>query len=229
MRQSDWDAVRALPLFCSMNGEHFSEMITAAEFRHFSQHVALIAEGSLPDFLHVVINGAVEIFCTHDEHETTIGIMRPVMMFSLAAVIGDEVYLSSARTLTPVQILIIPAQSVRDTFNRDPRFVHAVVNELIDQYRGVVRSLKNEKLRTGVKRLANWILRTDALQGNQRIIELTVEKRTLASSLGMTPENLSRSLARLARYGVRKSGRDIVIEDPLTLERFAKPNALIDG
>ena len=87
----------------------------------------------------------------------------------------------------------------------------------------------NKKLRTGTKRLANWILRTDALQGNQRTIELNFEKRTLASSLGMTQENLSRSLARLSKYGVRSSGREIVIENSFALERFAKPNTLIDG
>jgi CRP/FNR family transcriptional activator FtrB len=45
----------------------------------------------------------------------------------------------------------------------------------------------------------------------------------------MTPENLSRSLALLAKYGVTSSGREIVIEDSSALERFAKPNALIDG
>jgi len=33
----------------------------------------------------------------------------------------------------------------------------------------------------------------------------------------------------LAKYGVRSSGRDIVIDDSSALESFAKPNALIDG
>jgi len=32
----------------------------------------------------------------------------------------------------------------------------------------------------------------------------------------------------LSKYGVRSSGRDIVIDDPLALKKFAKPNALID-
>jgi CRP/FNR family transcriptional activator FtrB len=55
------------------------------------------------------------------------------------------------------------------------------------------------------------------------------DKRTLASRLGMTPENLSRNLALLAKYGVTSSGREIVIDDSSALQRFAKPNALIDG
>ena len=117
----------------------------------------------------------------------------------------------------------------RDVFERDHAFARAIVNELAERYRSVVRALKNEKLRTSAERLANWILCADAQQGHQRNVELAFEKRTLASSLGMTPENLSRNLALLAKYGVRSSGRDIIIEDSTALERFAKPNSLIDG
>jgi CRP/FNR family transcriptional activator FtrB len=53
--------------------------------------------------------------------------------------------------------------------------------------------------------------------------------RLASAALGMTPENLSRNLALLAKYGVRSSERDIVIDDSSALESFAKPNALIDG
>lgn len=229
MRQSDWKTVRALPLFSGMSETNFNELVAAAFLQRFPQHMTLINEGSLPDFLHIVIEGSVELYGVHDHHETTIDIIRPVTTFILAAVIRDDVYLKSARTLVPSQILMIPAQTVRSVFDRDHEFARAIVNELADRYRAVVRSLKNEKLRTSAERLANWILQADAKQGNQRNIELAFEKRTLASSLGMTPENLSRNLALLAKYGVRSSGRDIIIEDSKALERFAKPNALIDG
>jgi CRP/FNR family transcriptional activator FtrB len=229
VRQSDWKLIRALPLFCDMSEANFEELLNAAFLQRFPQHVKLINEGDLPDFLHIVIEGSVELFGGHNGHETTIDIVRPVTTFILAAVIRDAVYLKSARTLTPAQILMIPAQTVRDVFGRDAAFARAMVNELAERYRGIVRSLKNEKLRTSAERLANWILQADALQGNQRSIELGFDKRTLASCLGMTPENLSRNLALLAQYGVRSSGRDIKIDDSSALERFAKPNALIDG
>ena len=229
MRQSDQELIRALPLFRDMSEENFKELVGAAFLQRFPQHVALISEGSLPDFLHVVVDGSVEMFCSHGGHETTIDIMQPVTTFILAAVIRDEVYLKSARTLTPAQILMIPANTVRDVFGRDAGFARAIVNELAERYRSVVRALKNEKLRSSAERLANWILQTNALQGDQHHIEMTFDKRTLASRLGMTPENLSRNFALLAKYGVKSSGRDIVIEDSSALKRFAKPNALIDG
>ena len=229
MLQSDRDMVRALPLFRDMEENNFNNLMAAAELQHVPHHVTLILEGTLPDFLHVVIDGSVEIFCTHDGHETTIDIARPSAAFILASAIRNDIYLSSARTLAPSQILLIPAKQIRDVFDRDPAFARAIALELTEHHRSAVRALMDKKLRTGTERLANWILRTDAMQGNQRTIELTLEKRTLASSLGMTPENLSRSLARLSKYGVRSSGREIVIEDSFALERFAKPNTLIDG
>jgi CRP/FNR family transcriptional activator FtrB len=229
VRQSDWKLVRSLPLFSAMSETNFEELLNAAFLQRFPQHVILINEGDLPDFLHIVVEGSVELFGLHNGHETTIDIIRPVTTFILAAVIRDEVYLKSARTLAAAQVLMIPAQTVRDVFGRDAAFARAIVNELAERYRGVVRSLKNEKLRNSAERLANWILHTDALQGHRRSIELAFDKRTLASRLGMTPENLSRNLALLAKYGVKSSGRDITIEDSSALERFAKPNLLIDG
>ena len=121
---------------------------------------------------------------------------------------------------------MIPAQTVRDVFDRDAAFARAIVSELADRYRAIVRSLKNEKLRTSTERLA---MKTNHQQGDHQRVELMFDKRTLASRLGMTPENLSRNLALLAKYGVSSSGRAIVIDDSSALQRFAKPNALIDG
>jgi CRP/FNR family transcriptional activator FtrB len=229
MRQSDRGLVRALPLFSAMTEAHFDDLLRSALLQRFPQGVVLINEGELPDFLHIVIEGSVELFGGHNGHETTIDIIRSVTSFILAAVIRDEVYLKSARTLNSTQILMIPAQAVRDVFGRDAAFARAMVNELAARYRDVVRTLKNEKLRGSAERLANWILQTDALEGHQHQVIFPFNKRTLASRLGMTPENLSRNFALLAQHGVKSAGRNIVIEDTLALERFAKPNSLIDG
>jgi CRP/FNR family transcriptional activator FtrB len=103
------------------------------------------------------------------------------------------------------------------------------VTELALRYRDVVRALKDHKLRTGAERLANWILETDRMQGGSGRVVLPHDKRTLASRLGMTPENLSRSLANLAAHGVAGSGREIVITDRAALHEWAKPDPLIDG
>jgi len=50
----------------------------------------------------------------------------------------------------------------------------------------------------------------------------------LASHIGTTRENLSRSLALLTEHGVRIRGREIVIDRKEQLEAFARPQRFID-
>src|SRR3974390_2025534 len=108
MRRSDVSVVRKLPLFCDMTDAHFGALSKAALLQKFPEHVTLIREGEVPDFLHILIDGAVELFATGDGRETTIDILRPVTTFILAAVVRDEVHLKSARTLTSSRVLMIP-------------------------------------------------------------------------------------------------------------------------
>ena len=229
MRRTDRDVIRALPLFRDVTNAHFDELVDAAFLQRFPPHVVLISEGELPDFLHIVVDGSVELFGTYQGRQTALDILRPVSTFILAAVVLEEVYLKTARTLSAAQILMIPAAKVRDIFSRDANFARAVVSELAMRYRSIVRLLKNQKLRTGTERLANWILQTDRREGGSGRFILSHDKRTLASLLGMTPENLSRNLVTLSQHGVNTNRREIVISDRDKLQSFAPPNDLIDN
>ena len=134
----------------------------------------------------------------------------------------------SARTLVNSEVLMIPAEAVREIFSRDSAFARAVVAELALRFRDMVRALKNQKLRTGTERLANWILQTDARSGHTGRLNLPFEKRLLASLLGMTPENLSRGFATLAEHGLTTEGQAIIIRDRRKLQRLARENLLIE-
>lgn len=228
MRPQQRDLVHSLPLFKDVIDAHFAELTDTALLQRFPEGATVIQEGELSDFLHVVVDGLVELFARHDGHETTLEIIEPPSTFILAAVVRDEVYLKSARTLAPTQILMIPAPLVRATIDKDTAFARAVLDELALRYRTVVRALKNEKLRTSAERLANWILMEDLRQSQRHEVALKIDKRTLASQLGMAPENLSRNLALLTKHGVRSLGARIVVDDPAALRRFANPNPLID-
>lgn len=229
MRIAELELIRDLPLFHDMTPVNFDKLTEAALLQRFPARVELIHEGALPDFLHVVVEGSVELYAQHAGRETTLDILRPITTFILAAVIRDEPYLKSARTITEARILMIPAEALRDTFSRDAAFARAIVNELAKRYRSIVRALKNEKQRTSCERLANWILKTDAQQGGSGRVTFEYDKRTLASLLGMTPENLSRSFSQLKKYGVRSTNRGLAIEDRDVLRSYAQPTPLIDG
>lgn len=228
MRPSDIEQIRSVHLFRDMTGAHFEALVKAAFLQRFPARVALIAEHDKPDFLHVVVEGAVELFSKHGRRETTISVCRPFTTFILAAVIGDLPYLASGRTLEPSRILMLPAEAVRSVFDHDSAFARAIVRELSRSFRGVMKELKSHKLRTSSERLANWILANEARAGGHGRFTLPYDKRTLASRLGMTPENLSRNLAQLADQGVVVRRREVVIRDRAKLAAFAMPTPSID-
>ncbi|QIE47197.1 helix-turn-helix domain-containing protein [Pseudohalocynthiibacter aestuariivivens] len=220
--------IRQLAIFSTVAEGHFHDLMQAAYVQNFPQHVELITEGDPSDFLHIVLAGSVELFSSWHTRETSLATVRPVSTFILAAAVRDAPYLMSARTLEKSRIALIPSQDVRRVFGEDVEFARAVVNELADCYRAVVKNTKDLKLRTSLERLANYLLREQNRQAGAPQFALPYEKRRLASFLGMTPENLSRAFKGLRPYGVVVDGNRISITDQADLVAFAKPSPLID-
>lgn len=212
-----------------MSEGNFETLMQTAYLQTFPAQLDLITEGDPADFLYVVIEGCVELYARSNGREATMGMVRPVGTFILAAVLKDAVYLMSARTCQKSKILLIPAENVREAFQADESFTRAIIQELASCYRGVVKEHKNLKLRTAVERLANRLLRYHGDQGANGSLELPYDKRTIASLLGMTPENLSRAFNTLKPYGVDVDGSVVRLKDAKALETLAKPNPLIDG
>lgn len=196
--------------------------------QNFPPQIELITEGDPADFLHVVIEGSAELFAGWNGRETVMAIVRPISIFILAATIRNAPYLMSARTMEKARIILLPSVDVQAVFDVDAAFARAVVTELAQCYRGVVMNTKDLKLRSSVERLANYLVRKRAAAGTPAAFDLAIEKRRLASFLGMTPENLSRTIKSLQAFGVEIEGSTVRIADPADLIGLAKPTPLID-
>jgi len=227
MPESYRQEIRDLALFADMDQTNFRTLMRGAYVQTFPPRIDLISEGESPDFLHIAVSGSIDLFSSWNGRETSLATVRPVSTFILAATIRDAPYLMSARTLEKSRIVLLPSEDVRRVFDTDSDFARAIVSELSQCYRAVVKNTKDLKLRTSLERLANYLLRQRARTGSDEF-GLTMEKRRLASFLGMTPENLSRSFKGLEPYSVKVDGIHIKITDPDDLTRFAKPSPLID-
>jgi CRP/FNR family transcriptional activator FtrB len=229
MRSRDLEEMRRLPLFQHAEAGCADAVLRGAFLQRFPNHVELVRDGEPADFLHIIIEGTVEMFSSHRDRETTLGISGPGGSFVLAAVLLDRPYLQSARALTASRILMVPADAVRQAFATDAGFARTLAEEMALAYRGVIKELKNQKLRSGLERLANWLLTHDAEHGSHGHFDFPFDKKVLASRLGMAPEVLSRAFAALSAYQVVVQGPSVLINNVAALQKLAHPCARIDG
>jgi CRP/FNR family transcriptional activator FtrB len=229
VRASDIDRVKGLPIFADAAPETFRVATAGAHVQRFPSGTMLLLEGDPVDFLYVLLDGQVELHGTWNDRETVLTILRPVSTFILAAVVLDATALMSARTLERCEILMIPGDAIRTAMRLDPSFAVSVSRDLAGCYRGLVRNIKNVKLRNSTERLANYLLALRAIDNSGSVVRLHHEKRILASLLGMTPENLSRSFSALQKHGVTVQGSVVTLGNIAALEQLAKPDPLIDN
>ncbi len=224
MRPAEKPEIANLPLFREMQDGQRERIFSGSFLQAFPPQLTLFELGQRPDFLHVLVDGLVELYAHSAGRDTTMRIVEPVTSFILAAVVTDQPYLMSARTIAPSRILLVPAALVRELVKDDAALMQATMRELANAYRDMVRALADMKLRQSSERLGNLIFQQDQRQGGTGKVRLRAEKRLLASLLGMTPENLSRAFGVLGGHGVAVSGADVTITDRAALAAFVRPD-----
>lgn len=219
----------ALPLFRGLDEAGLEALLRGASLQRYPRGTLLFEEGEPADFLHVAVEGTIELFTASGDQQATVLIAWPPECFILAAALTGEPYLMSARTLGPSRLLLVPAGQFREEVRRNAALALHATAALAGQFRMAVRQIKDLKLRTGPQRLAAFLMRLVDETGIGGGAELPIPKATLASRLGMTPESLSRALSLLRGYGLEVNGTTVRIIDRARLEQYCAPNALIDG
>lgn len=228
MRVEEKLEIRALPLFQGIMPQTFEALTEAAYSHAFPPRLDLIQQGDKADFLHIVVEGTVELYARWTDQEAVMGLARPVSTFILAACVRDRAYLMSARTLERSRVVMIPSGALRTAMRRDPDLAIAVIADLSESYRNMVGQTKNLKLRNARERIAAWVLGRSRELGDVASFTLPVEKRHLASFLGMAPESLSRALREMSAHGLRMDGGRVIITDRARLLDLARLDPLID-
>ena len=222
------DVVRSLRLFNQADAPNLSALADVAVLLCLPPHAVLLKEGEQPEFLHVVLEGSVELFACSNDREVSMNVIRAGRALMPEAVVRNWLYLASARILEATRLVAISAETVRNIFERDQVFARAMANEIADSCSEIFDEFRNQKLRTSIERFAWWIVRTNTRYGSSGKFRIPYDRRTLASLLAMTPENLSRSIRTLIDYGVTVRGREVILTDPSALIRLAKPSVIIE-
>lgn len=218
-----------LPVFTAVPHEVRTQLLAQALTHRSPAGTVLFEQGETPTVQHVVLSGSVHLFARSQAgDEVLIEVVRPGDLVIPAAVVTGSPYLMEARVQEPSRFLLIPAGTFRAAVEREPALAQALIGSLAGQFRRMVRQIKNLKLRSSTQRVGNYILALARQQHDPGTVVLPFEKHLIASELGMTRENFSRTLGALQEHGIKVNGERIIIEDLDRLVAASAPDPLID-
>jgi CRP/FNR family transcriptional regulator, transcriptional activator FtrB len=189
----------------------------------------LFEQAETPAFALLLAEGSVELLGVHASDETLVEFIRAPDLLLPAAVLSRQPYLLTARVLDEARLVMIQAEVFRQAVASDHALCLAVLACQAAQFRRQIKHAKNLQLRSAEARVGCYLVALSRGVPSGQPVRLPLEKRLIASQLGMTRETFSRTLAAMGRYGLRVDGDHIVVEDPSAAHSQFPLDPLIDG
>jgi CRP-like cAMP-binding protein len=214
-----------VPWLGDLNEDQLEALLQDTEVRTLKTREWLFRQDAPAEWLYVVISGAVRLVrSAGDGRLATIRcVERGGTLGELSMVSSAGVYLYSAEALRRTHVLTIPAARCREIMDRQPacraEFMSRLALELTERLEDMALLTQADAM----ARLVSYILRQlpAGRARGPRVVRLTIPKRWLAAQLAMTPETLSRLLARLREEGVINIDRQrLVVLDEQKLRDF---------
>ncbi len=215
-------------IFEDLDDATVSALLEGSLLQRFPAGTVLFNQGEIPDFLYLVLEGALELFTIGpDGDDTIIEILEAPDTYTVAPVLTMAPYLVSGRVVWAGKLLMLRGDVLRSLIAENLQLSHNMLGLLSRQFRVMVSQVKSLKLKTTAERLGCYLISLKEEQLGAMEITLPYDKCRIAARLGMTPVSLSRALAKLGDVGVSVKGSRVRIGDIDALRDYCKPDDLI--
>jgi CRP-like cAMP-binding protein len=218
MRAGDLDVAAKALMVSQLQRHELRELLADAAVREVERGTVLFIQGDDCDRFYFVLEGWVRLFRqTADGSEVTIALFTKGESLAEAAMLAGGRFPVSGVAADQSRLLVVPRSSFLRQIEANPALCRSLMASLSVRLHGFVKQIEQISYRSTVERLAAFLLRlTDVEQGPARIT-LPMDKTLVAARLGMQPESLSRSFAKLRRHGVETTGGDVHVRDVAVL------------
>jgi len=190
-----------------------------SKFEHYDRGDLIFAEETPCVGMYVVAEGAIKVYkIGSDGREHVLHVAEPGETFGEAAMfLGSVGYPAYAGAVRDSTVVFIPKRPMLELLESRPELAIQVLGSLATWTHRLVGKLEQITLKDASSRLAAYILaHCKGMECNLR-----VPKHTLAATLAVSSETLSRLLTRFEAEGlIEADGRHIRVLDQDSLEKM---------
>lgn len=213
-------------VFQDLAGEELEALVEIAVLKKVPEGTLIYRQASSSEGMYIINSGQVKIFHHSPEgKEYIIHVLGSGRTFAEAALFGKRHCFGSARAMAESELLFLPAEKLLPLLQSDSKLCLQLLSGMSTWICQLHMTLENIVLRDSLGRLADYLLSlTDSEATGSVTVKLPIKKRDLASHLALTPETLSRTLARLCELdAVRQiEGGEIEVRSIETLRNLAE-------
>ncbi|MEI6916310.1 MAG: Crp/Fnr family transcriptional regulator [Armatimonadota bacterium] len=218
-KASTISAIRACPIFESLNEAMLLEIAELARPKAFAARETIFSEGDSCNGFYLVVSGMVKVYkLSGDGKEHVLHLLGGGETFAEAAIFLGSSFLAHSEAIKASDVILFPKEPFLNLLHRQPEVSIRLLAGMSIILRRLVSQVEVLALKDASARLAQFLL-----EGHSAgTVNLTAPKAMIASHLGMTPETLSRLFFKLEGLGVLSvNGRRIKIDDSQALGEIA--------
>lgn len=209
------DALKNLFLFEGLSDSELlpiSELVTE---KRLQSGEPLFAEGDSADAFFVVVSGQIKVFKISPQgEEQTLHLHETGTLVAEAAMFGLGAYPAHAQALVPTDLLRVPKGPFVALLKQRPELALKMMSGYAKRLRQFVTMVEQLTLQSVQGRLAYYLLEHSRELAGERVCQLEISKKELASMIGTVPETFSRALAHFRAKGwISGKGKEFVIHD----------------
>ena len=230
LQEDDGAILGRLPLFAGLSRQELFHLIGDSWVERNESGTLLFLQEDPARFFYVVLSGWIKLYrSTRDGNESVIAVLSRGESFAEAAAFESETYPVSAAVVEDARLLVIPAHTFLEKVLSDSRLAIKMMASMSRRLRQLVMQVEDLSLRSSIERLAAYLASLSDVEEGAATIKLPIDKVLIASHLGMQPETLSRSFARLRSLGIAAEGDLIRVSDIAVLRKLAGAERAIVG
>jgi CRP-like cAMP-binding protein len=183
----------------------------------------LFVQGDPVTSFFVVLEGWVKIYrLSPSGGEAVVAVFTRGQSFAEAAAFVGGKFPASGEAVTEGRLLRLQSGTLLHLIRENPDIGIAMLASTTMHLHMLVQQIEQLKSHTGVQRVAEFLASLCPVEEGPCRINLPYDKALIAGRLGMQPESLSRSFARLKPFGVAIDQNTAEIADVAKLRSYAE-------
>ena len=219
----DLQIISRVAVFRGLRSETVEHIIAPATTMMSKPHETVCRQGDRATAFFIMIDGWTKHYRINlSGEEAVIHVMTRGDSFAEAAALTGGHFPATAEAITAAKVVRVPADHMIRCIREEPDIGLAIIASISERLQHLMQQVEQLKAQSGVQRVAEFLASRATVDSGSCTITLPYDKVLIAARLGLKPESLSRTFAKLRSVGVAVHAAHVAVTDVGKLRRLAR-------